>query len=220
MQKVDMISVEGLISKKYTLEPNDIFVLTPSEYEKAVQSPKMKSVEVDQVIPYPDGSPGFYFVRVAYADNIDQLIEAEAAERKILKEEEITLDGQTVTVRNSWLDMGVPAQIFDQDPFTLIRGMEANPFILELEFSEPRSIGEITLNLGAMDTDLTVDLYTGDDTQPLRYQQSYRQVEEGDILKLTFPDGPRLVTKMRLEILSPFAGDTANVHIRELQLLP
>lgn len=219
-QKVDLISVEGLISKKYTIEPNDIFVLTPSEYEKAAQSEKFKSVEVEKVIPYPDGNPGFYFVRVAYADNIDQLIEAEAAERKTLKEEVITLDGQPVTVRNSWLDMGVPAQIFDNDPFTLIRGMEANPFVLELDFSQPRSIGEITLNLGAMDTDLIVDLYTGDDTEPKRYQQAYRQVQEGDILHLKFPDGPQLVTKMRLEIMSPYAGDIANVHVRELQLLP
>jgi hypothetical protein len=219
-QKVDLISVEGLISKKYDLDPNDIFVLTPSEYDKAAENPKFKPVVVEKVIPYPNGSPGFYFVRVAYADNIDQLIEAESAVRKTLKEEIITLDGQPVTVRNSWLDMGIPAQIFDNDPFTLIRGMEANPFILELTFSEPHPIEKITLNLGAMDTDLTVDLYPQGSETPTRYQQSYRQVQEGDILRLKLSDGPFLVDKIYLEIYSVYAGEVANVHVRDLQLLP
>jgi hypothetical protein len=219
-QRVDLIGVDGLLNKKYDIDPNDIFVLTPSEYDKAVQSEKLKSVEVEKIIPYPNGNPGFYFVRVAYADNIDQMIEAEAAERRILKEEVISLNGQPVTIQHSWLDMGVPEQIFDNDPFTWIRGMEANPFILEITFPQPRSIEEITLNLGAMDTDLTVDLYEQEGESPIHYQQSYRQVQEGDILKLKFPDGPHNVYKMHMEILSPYAGEVANVHIRELQLLP
>jgi hypothetical protein len=217
---VDLISIDGLMSKKYSLEANDIFVLTPSEYDKAVVSEKFKSVEVENIIPYPDGSPGFYFVRLAYADNIDQLLEAEMAERRTLKEEEITLDGQPVNVRYSWIDMGVPAQIFDNDPFTLIRGMEANPFILELSFQEPRTIGGISLNLGAMDSDLKVELSIVEGGAPIDYQESYRNVQEGDILTLKFTNGSLPVTKMHLEIYSPFAGEVANVHIRELKLLP
>jgi len=215
-----MVGIDGLLTKKYTIAPNDIFVLTPSEYDKAVQSPKFKSVVTEKVIPYPNGSPGFYFVRIAYADNIDQLLEAEIAERRILKETVLSLDGQSILARYSWLDMGEPAQIFDGDPFTLIRGMEANPFILELSFSKERSIGEITLNLGGMDTDLTVDLYSKEGETPVRYKQSYRQVQEGDILRLRFAEGSHKVTKIYLEIYSPFAGEVANVHVRELQLLP
>jgi hypothetical protein len=219
-QKVDLISIDGLMSKKYDINANDIFVLTPSEYEKAAASEKFKSVELEKIIPYPDGTPGFYFVRLAYADNFDQLLEAEKAERRTLKEEEITLDGQPVTIRYSWLDMGVPSQIFDNDPFTLIRGMEANPFILELIFQQPRMIGGITLNLGAMDADLKVELTTQENQAPVYYQESYRQVEEGDILTLSFPNGSLPVTKMHLEIYSPFAGEVANIHIRELKLMP
>jgi hypothetical protein len=217
---VDLVGIDGLINKKYTLEPNDIFVLTPSEYDVAFASPRFKSVVTEKIIPYPDGNPGFYFVRVAYADDIDAIITAEAAERKTLKEEVITLDGQPLTVRHSWIDMGIPSQIFDQDTFTLIRGMEANPFILELIFSEPRLINEITLNLGAMDADLTVELYPQGAETASRYQQSYRQVQEGDILRLKLPGGPSLVEKLHLEIYSPFAGEVANVHVRELQILP
>jgi hypothetical protein len=201
-----MIGIDGLLTKKYIIAPNDIFVLTPSEYDKAVQSPKFKSVVTEKVIPYPNGSPGFYFVRIAYADNIDQLLEAEIAERRILKEAVLSW-----MVNQYWrlrLDMGEPTD-YDGDHY-LIR-QEANPFILELSFPKERSIGEITLNLGGMDTDLTVDLYSEEGETPVRYKQSYRQVQEGDILRLKFADGSHNVTKMHLEIYSPFAGEVANV---------
>ena len=219
-QKVDLISIDGLMSKKYNLESNDIFVLTPSEYEKAVASDKFKSVQVENILPYPDGTPGFYFVRLAYSDNIDQLLNAEKVERSTLKEEEILLDGQPVTVRYSWIDMGEPSQIFDNDPFTLIRGMEANPFILEFSFQQPRTIGGISLNLGSMDTDLRVELTTTEGETPITYQESFRSVQEGDILTLNFPNGPLPVLKLHLEIHATYAGEVANVHIRELKLLP
>jgi hypothetical protein len=219
-QKVDLISIDGLMSKKYNLEENDVFVLTAVEYDKAVASDKFKSVQVENIIPYPDKTPGFYFVRLAYADNIDQLLEAEKAERSILKENKITVDGQLVTVRYSWIDMGEPSQIFDNDPYTLIRGMEANPFILEITFPQPRMIGGISLNLGAMDTDLKVELTTADDGAPIYYQESFRNVQEGDILTLNFPNGSLPVIIMHLEIQASFTGETANVHIRELKLLP
>jgi hypothetical protein len=219
-QKVDLISIDGLMSKKYNLEANDIFVLTPGEYDKAVTSDKFKVVQVEDIIPYPDQTPGFYFIRLAYADNIDQLLQAEKAERSILKEDEINLDGQLVTVRYSWIDMGEPAQIFDNDPFTLIRGMEANPFILELSFQQSRTISGISLNLGAMDADLKVELTPAQGGAPVYYQESFRDVREGDILTMNFPDVSLPVTNMHLEIHSANAGEIANVHIRELKLLP
>jgi hypothetical protein len=45
-------------------------------------------------------------------------------------------------------------------------------------------------------------------------------VQEGDILTLNFPNGSLPVIKMHLEIQASFTGETANVHIRELKLLP
>jgi hypothetical protein len=219
-QKVDLISIDGLMSKKYSMESNDIFVLTADEYDKAIASEKFKLVQVESTIPYPDGTPGFYFVHLAYADNIDQILNAEKAERSILKEQQIIMNGQMVTVRYSWIDMGEPDQIFDNDPLTLIRGMEANPFILELSFQQPRRIGGISLNLGAMDTDLKVELATAESEALIDYQESFRDVREGDILTLNFPNGSLLVRQLHLEILASSAGEVANIHIRELKLLP
>jgi hypothetical protein len=88
--------------------------------------------KVEQVVPYPDGTPGFYLARLQYAPDADQIFAAEQEARRQLVESEVTLDSKPMRMRYSQTDMGLPEQIFDGDKFTLIRGLEANPFILEL----------------------------------------------------------------------------------------
>ena len=40
---------------------------------------------------YPDGQPGFYFVRMRYADNVDTIFAAERQARQVLQEDSATL---------------------------------------------------------------------------------------------------------------------------------
>jgi hypothetical protein len=56
------------------------FVLMPDEYERVRSSGRFQEPEVDEIIPYPNGLPGFYFVRLAYVDNIQDIVQSEQAE--------------------------------------------------------------------------------------------------------------------------------------------
>ena len=218
-ERVRMDGIGTYLFRKTPIDPNRIFIMTPSEYEQARSSPKFAPPAIEHTVYYPDGSPGFYFVRLRYSEQADAIFAAEKAERSVLKEASVTIDGQAVTVRHSWSDMGEPRFMFDGDRFTLLRGMEANPFIVELDFPAPRAISGLSLDVGAMDSSLTAQLSVSGSDKPMTFQQSYSGVADGQRLELPFAQKVQ-VTKLRLEILASTAAETVNIHVRELQLLP
>jgi hypothetical protein len=177
-------------------------------------------VKVEEVVPYPDGTPGFYLVRLQYASDAEQYFVAEREARRQLIEGEVTLNGKPVRMRYSQTDMGLPEQLFDGDEFTLLRGLEANPFVLELYFSEPRNLSGLTAAFGSVNYDITASLYPSLDGEPAIYQTKYRKQDGDPDLQMQFSNAPPLVSWLRLEIFNPEAGDSSNIHLRDLKLLP
>ena len=219
-QRVRMDGVETYLFKKMPLSQDELFVMTTSEYQQAAASPKFSEVKVEQVVPYPDGTPGFYLARLQYAPDVDQIFAAEQEARRQLVENTITLDGKPLRMRYSQIDMGLPEQIFDGDKFTLLRGLEANPFILELYFPEPRSLSGLQAAFGSVNYTITARLYPSPQGEPAVYQAEYRKQAGDPDLQMQFENAPPLVSWLRLEIFNPEAVDSTNIHLRELKLLP
>jgi hypothetical protein len=119
--------------------------------------------------------------------------------------------------------MGGPELMFDGDHFSLMRGLEANPFMLEVVFAQPRPVRALETDLGLMDVVLTVSLYQPQvdelDSAPYIYTLSRQKVTD-PIVHMAFESAPTLVERVRIEIFNPLSGETANIHIRELALLP
>src|SRR5688572_4461743 len=81
---IQMGSVRGHIVQKLPLDDNTLFILTPLEYDLLKASEKLTDVQVEKIVPYPDGNPGFYFIHMRYVDNIDEIFAAERAARQVL----------------------------------------------------------------------------------------------------------------------------------------
>jgi hypothetical protein len=222
-QQQSRISMEGIDSylfKRLPLNPNDVFILTDTEYQKAVASPKFKYVKLDHVIPYPDGSPGFYIVQLDYSDNADAIFAAEKEARKVLLQTDLLVDGQMVHLAYSHIDMGEPKNVFDGDHFTLMRGQEANPFILEITFPQPRTVSGVAVDCGMAEIQLTAQLYADGSSQPVTYQVTRNNDSNDPNFSMKFDQGPQWVNKIHFEFFNKLAGETANIHIFELKLLP
>ncbi|HEY6049980.1 MAG TPA: hypothetical protein VIZ58_01950, partial [Thermoanaerobaculia bacterium] len=139
-------------NQRLTPFPDDaIFVMTPDEYELARGRRQFVVPEPLRVIPYPDGRPGFRFVRVRYAPDAAELFEAERQARAVLTEKAASVGGETWTIRHSQSDMGNVPDLFDGRSDTLLRGLEANPFVVEIEFPAPRTVSGVSVTLGSMD---------------------------------------------------------------------
>ncbi|MCX7669640.1 MAG: glycosyltransferase family 39 protein [Anaerolineae bacterium] len=216
--RVQMLNVDYFMAARRPLDSNTLLVMTPEEYAQARNSPKFKSVEVERILPYPDGRPGFYFVRLTYADRLDEILAEEREARSQPVVERIVLNGETVEVLHSQFDMGRLADVFDGDPFTLARGLEANPLVFELRFPTPRRVAGLKATFGAMDFALKVLLRADEQADPVIYEQTFRNLPSDPKVELVFDRGPTAVRTARIEILQLNAGGDVHIHVRELAL--
>ncbi len=215
--RVQHRGVDEIMLRPADLQPNMLWVLTPGEYTSAVGSGKFKPFSPERTVPYPNGKPGFYFVRLAYSEQAPALFAAERRQRAQLVTETAMVDGQEIVVRHSATDMGRAQDLFDGEPYTLLRGMEANPFAIELEFPRPRQLGGIAGRFSAMDLEWRLALIPAGGGRPVVYELVQPE-DSGDVhAELAFDRGPDLVSRMRMTIRNRKLGDFANVHVRELE---
>ncbi|MGH2625222.1 MAG: hypothetical protein ACRDHY_01055, partial [Anaerolineales bacterium] len=128
------------------LELNDrmAFLLTSDEIEDLRHNPKFLPPEELGRILYPDGSPGFFLVRLGYSAEARAIFAEELGLRQVPIFESIEIDGRPVTVQHPLLDMGEMPLLFDGDEFTLIRTFEANPALFVFTFASPRPVRGLT----------------------------------------------------------------------------
>lgn len=218
--RVDMTTIEPFLSTRREIGEDWVFVMTASEYETALANGKLQMDAPRRVLLYPNGEPGFYFVRLAYSAEFDRILAAERALRQRLVESTAVIAGQTVTVSHSVIDHGEIQHLFDSNRDTIIRGEEANPLVLEFHFAQPVSLSAIRITGWSPETDLTVHLTPPGDGQPEEYRASYRFPRPDPVMDFELPDGPRLAQVLRLEILKANAGEVEKVHVREIEFFP
>jgi hypothetical protein len=194
-----------------------LFVLTPSDYQKVVDSGEFKEITPDLVIPYPDGRPGFYFARLQYRDDIQQIMAAIVEKRHELIFGSITLDGENVGVGYSMLDVGPIDHAFDGDPNTLVKGAEANPLTIELDFPQARKLSGITVRVGSEPVKITAYVTTGDGSQPLQFSTEAGEANGYKEVALDF--GAAITAQsLRIEVQDVLVPEPTNVHVWEITL--
>lgn len=214
--RVQMLNVDYFMTAQRPLDASMVLVMTQAEYDRARTSEKFKSVEVERTVPYPDDRTGFYFVRLAYADNLDEILNQERTTRSKPVSEQFILDGQPVEVLHSQLDMGQLADLFDGDTFTLVRGLEANPLLFELTFPQPRTLTGLKVTVGSMDFGLKVSLFADGASEPVVYEQTFRGLPPDPTVDLAFDRGPAQASRVRIEVQQLNAGVEVHIHLREI----
>ncbi len=200
--------------------PDDLLVvLPPEEYQQMSANPKFTNVQVEQILPYPNGQPGFYFVRLAYSPQADAIFEAEheALIRPVV--ETFVIDGQTVTVSHSRFGAGQLKDMLDGDAFTLVNAPGSNPFVADFSFPAARPMSGLTLITGSMpDFTVTVSLFADANAAPQVYTQRYQGLPPDPTMKIDFSAGPPQVVRLRLEIHdNQNTSDSVNIHVREVE---
>jgi hypothetical protein len=218
---IQMGSIRGHILQKLPLDDNTLFILTPQEYDLLLTSEKLTDIQVERIIPYPDGNPGFYFVKMRYVDNIDEIFAEEKAARQALRESTLTIDGQEVKVRHSFLDSDFQdksmALVFDQDPFTVSKTFETNPFVIEMTFPEPRTIEGFTIGIGSANVRIILRCYSEAGAEPTVHTFEGQGTKNQPELSFDLPAATQ-VQVLQVEVLDLHAHEQAKVHIWELTL--
>jgi hypothetical protein len=133
---------------------------------------------------------------------------------------DIQVEGENIEVSYSPIDMGQPKDIFDEDFVTLMRGAEANPYILNFNFSNPRHLSGILGKFARMDYRITVDLYPPDGNTPVHYEFTDSNITTDVELEMMFENAPDQVKRVYMEILQLNPGEEVHIHIRQITFLP
>jgi len=214
-------SVRGHITQKLPLDDSTLFIMTPQEYDIVMESAKLTDIHVKKIIPYPNGKPGFYFVQLRYADNSDEIFAAEKAVYQASQESVVTIDGQEIKLRYSYLDSDFQAEsmalVFDNDPYTLAKTFENNPFVIEMTFPAPRTLNGFSIIIGSTKVQITLTCYPAPGAQPTSYTFEGEGTRIKPELSFDLPT-PTQAQVLQVETLDLLSSSTAKVHIWELKL--
>jgi hypothetical protein len=188
--------------------------MTEDDLALIEESGKFRNVKIEETLPYPDGTTGFYFVRLDYVSNIKEILEEERRERQSLLSDEVAWQGESVRVAYPTLDINEIQAAFDGDPLTLIRTLEANPLRLVIEFPEPKSMNAVSLRIGGTPTNITIRGFLGEKETGVQEILIERSTEVRDI-HLQF-DQTLIVDALEIEIYNPHDGEIAHVHLWEV----
>jgi hypothetical protein len=193
--------------------------MTPQEFDLARSSAKLQHILVEKTIPYPDGEPGFYLVRLSYADDIAEIMGREQASRRIPQQADVLIAGQKAHVKYSYLDMGDIDMAFDGDVNTLMRSMEANPLKLEISFAQPQRLTGVTVQVGGAPTRVQAILHpVVQDSQTANlpvFSQSVPATPDPRPVVLDF-GGEFEVSGISLEVENVLDSEPAHVHVWEV----
>ncbi|MEN6524004.1 MAG: glycosyltransferase family 39 protein, partial [Anaerolineaceae bacterium] len=211
-----MGSIEGYFNEHRAIT-DTLFVMIPEEFRLVQESGKFQDIQIEETIPYPNGQPGFYFVRLDYVENIDDILAKEKAARQILQEETLLVQGVMTDVSYSYLDMGSMDKIFDGDDLTLIRTFEANPLRVNLAWDSPRTIKGVSVRIGGTATTLTIHAYDAHGTLLLEDVSEWDSDPNPRTIPVKFTK-PLDVSHLEVEVLSTYDSEPAHVHLWEITL--
>ena len=211
---VTMGNVDTMLND-YRPELQDaLIMMTPEEYEMALSHPKIAIVQVEEMLLYPNGRPGFYFCTLKYDRAVEQQFEAEKAARKILQKTTVEIDGRMVEVHHSYLDMGSVDMLFDGDEQTLIRTWEANPLQVQLDFLNPVQMQKIRLKVGGEAIHIQILMDAVDGRQITRLEQDLPAVDQPRSQEFVF--APAEVGRIEVRVENKNQDEPAHVHLWEI----
>jgi hypothetical protein len=202
--------------RPHELSPTRPFVMTSWEYEMARNHPMLEVGEPLQIIPYPDGRPGFYITRVVYSPDARAIFEAEQAERRRRVFSETEIDGMAARILHPKLDVGTVAELFDRRPKSIARTLDADPCMLTITFSAERPVSGIRVQVWTPRYQLRLRVL-GADGQVREAQSAVNLVEGFGVSELQLPEP--VADAREVVIVIDKSGDN-KVHIQEIEILP
>jgi hypothetical protein len=132
----------------------------------------------------------------------------------------MTINSRLVLVRYSILDTGRIEDAFDGNFSTLMRGLDANPFVLEFEFDEAQAVSSVYLTLAAVQEFTVRTTITYADGSRLPIEQEFTGMESDPTAQIGMPPGELPIALIHIEIVDPRARpeEGYHIHVREIVL--
>jgi hypothetical protein len=214
----EMGSIDMYMFEKREIKPGMIFILIPEEMERVEESNKFANLQVVNIQNYPNGEPGFYWVTLEYADNIDQILAAEKAERQKQSTTEFADPaGRVWKVSYPTLDMGQIENLFDGDRTSLVRTFEANPMKLDILPASPLMLNEVTVRIGGTASTLVIEITPEDGSEAIVLNRILPESNDIRDIQFELPQ-PEKISAISISVLNTNDLEPSHVHVWEVKL--
>jgi hypothetical protein len=198
--------------------PGLYFVSTPDEYQALTKNPMFTDIAVEQILPYPNKQPGFYVITLKAVDNIDDIVKAEVEKNRKPIEEMAMIQNQQTRVFHSPIASGSLQDVFDNEPESVVRVTEANPFIFDIYPTTPLSTHQINIQTGALPKfTVTIKLYAPGSQTPVTYTQTFTDLPPDPLVSILLDRGPETSTRAYIEIKDELSGESSQIHVRTIE---
>jgi hypothetical protein len=204
-------------TETYTPFPPETLFILPAEEYRALPREMFTGIQVERTLSYPNGQPGFYFLRLAYAPDAQQILAQQREARAAPLETTLDINSATVKVLHTRLDIGEILHAFDGDANTLVRTESANPLVIELTFPAAQQLSGITVRVGGVPTTLRVRAIVAGETGPRSWEQVLPEDPLPRDAAIDF-GAPLAIQNLRIEILNTNDPPEAHVHLWEIWL--
>lgn len=189
--------------------------------EHASQRPSRLAIAFMLVLGFALGMVLDRLLMAAVGANADlrSVLSSAIAESRLV-ETRVEVGGEVIIVRHSALDIGQPADLFDDNFATLMRGKGDNPFIFEVRYSRPREARAVALDLATMeDYEITLTVKRADVRSFTMREEGVTRIVDPSI-EFSFPAGMQVVQAVRIEILDrrPPPQEGFHTHVRGFSL--
>jgi hypothetical protein len=206
------------IGSPSSITPDTRFIMPYNEYDNIIKNPKFKDIVVHRIIPYPNGQPGFYITSVSPSDTLSEILAAERIKNITPVEDTVEINGQQVRVVHSPFDSGGLVHIFDDDPDTLVRVLEANPFSFDLYPPTPLDTNGVVIQTASLpDFTVTISLYATEADAPQIYTETFKNLPNDPVVTMTFDRGPSKSARIYIEIKDNLSGESSQIHVRKIE---
>jgi len=107
--------------------------------------------------------------------------------------------------------------VFDNDPFTVAKTLESNPFFIEMTFPKPHTVNGFSIIIGSAKIHLTLNCFPALGAEPITYTFEGQGTKKQPELSFDLPISTQ-VQILQIEVLDPQATSVAKIHIWELKL--
>jgi hypothetical protein len=194
------------------------FVVLKDEFTKLQASGDYQPIRVEKIIPCPDGSPCFRFIKLAFSPQKEESMQA-----KILAESQpVTTtaqwNGQILNVIHAPLSDGTITNLFDSKAETFIRSRNVNPLWLNFTFPATTPLTGVEVRVGSEPIQVVVTV-NGDNpsTKKVFIQDAG---PSGDLKDLAVDfGGTQDVKTLQIDVKNKLSDQNGMVHVWQLDFL-
>ncbi len=194
------------------------FVVIPGEYQRLVDSGDYEKIDVEKIVPCPDGSPCFRFVRLQFKPDVMQNLLAGIAAQAQLVESGAVWNGMNLEATYTALSDGRIGNLFDGNPDTFIRSAEINPLVLSLGFPRAVPLKGVSVLVGSEPVTVTATVNGQDPGKKQVFTFSAGQSDGFKKVQVDFDDA-QTADSLEIVVENMLSGEKGFVHIWELELL-